>query len=326
MKTTLGTLKVMDLRSVFQNEAEDFTPWLSQPDNLALLGNEIRLGLELEGTEFPIGSFQADILARDIETEERVIIENQIEKTNHDHLGKIITYAAGVGAKTIIWVAREITSEHRRALDWLNEVCNQEINFFGVEVEVLQIGSSEPAPNFKVVSSPNEWSKAVKVRAQAVSVESETKLLQLEFWNALKEYMTEHKTFLRLQSPRPHHWYNIAVGRSRFSITLTVNTREQRLGCEIFIRGELAKKAFRLLENQKSGIEAELKSPLKWDSIEGGIGTRIAQYESGDIRHRDEWPKLLSWCKERAEVFHRVFAKRIRELDLEDENVSISSS
>lgn len=321
MKPSLGELKRLDLRSVFPDEAADFTPWLAEPENLARLADKLGLELEFEGIEVKIGSFEADILARDVATEDKVIIENQIEKTNHDHLGKIITYAAGMGAKTVVWVAKEITSEHKQALQWLNEVCNQEINFFGVEIVISQIDDSKPAVDFDVVCSPNEWSKAVKARTQAASVESATKQLQLEFWNTLKQHMTEQQTFLRLRNPRPQHWYNIAVGRSKFSIALTVNTTERRVGCEIFIRGPEAKKAFRLLERQKPEIERELNSQLEWKYLEDRIASRIIQYEKGDIRDREEWPRLLAWCQEHAEAFHQTFSKRIKELELEEEPV-----
>lgn len=321
MKPNLGMLKKLDLRSVFPDEAADFTPWLAEQQNLTKLADELGLELELEGIEYKVGSFEADILARDVGTEERVIIENQIEKTNHDHLGKIITYAAGIGAKTIVWVAKEITSEHKQALQWLNEVCNQEINFFGVEIKVFQIGNSEPAIKFDVTCSPNEWSKAVKARTQSATADSATKQLHLEFWTTLKQYMIEQHTFLRLQIPRPQHWYDIAVGRSGFHSSLSVNTTEKRIGCEIYLGGPEAKRAFRLLEQQKVEVEKELASRLEWKYLEGRIASRIVQYEKGDTHNREDWSRLLAWCKERAEAFHKVFSRRIKELDLEEEQV-----
>lgn len=322
MKPNLGELRGLELRKVFADEATDFTPWLAQSENLLRLSNKLGLDLELEGIEVKVGSFEADILARDVSTGDKVIIENQIEKSNHDHLGKIITYAAGMGAKTIVWLVKELTNEHEKALQWLNDVCAEDINFFGVELRLLQVDDSRPALDFRVVCSPNEWSKAVKARTQAATAESATKQLHLDLWNAVKEYITERGTSLRLQSPRPQHWYSIAVGRSGFQLSLTANTTEKRIGCELYMSGPDAKRAFRLLEKQKAEIEKELNGRLEWKYLEGRIACRIVQYEKGDTNNRAEWPRILSWFKDRAEAFHRTFSQRVQQLELEEEHVS----
>ncbi len=154
--TKLGRLEAVDPREIWKSEAGDFTPWLAQEENLSLLGDTIGIEMELEAKEKDVGPFRADVLCKDIATGHWVLIENQLEKTDHTHLGQLLTYAAGLQAVTIIWVAVKFTEEHRAALDWLNEITDESINFFGLEVELWRIGESPVAPKFNVVSQPNE--------------------------------------------------------------------------------------------------------------------------------------------------------------------------
>lgn len=158
----LGTIKKVDLKSVWPHEALDFTKWLAEESSLALLSEAVGMDLELREVESAVGSFRADIYAADTATGAKVIIENQLEDTNHDHLGKIITYAAGKGAQVVIWIVRHARDEHRQAIEWLNAHTDDEAAFFLVEIEVWSIGDSLPAPRFNVVEQPNEWARAVK--------------------------------------------------------------------------------------------------------------------------------------------------------------------
>lgn len=160
-KLLLGRLEKAELRQAWNNEAGDFTPWLAEPDNLVLLGEAVGLELELEAQEKNVGPFRADILCKDTLTGNWVLIENQLERTDHLHLGQLLTYAAGLKAVTIVWIAERFTDEHRVALDWLNEITNETINFFGLEIELWRIGDSPMAPKFNVVSQPNDWTKTV---------------------------------------------------------------------------------------------------------------------------------------------------------------------
>jgi len=243
MSGLLGILNRVDLRDFWKDEAREFTPWLSKEENLNILADTLGLELELVDTEVNVGNFNADIVAKDISNDRNILIENQLEKTNHDHLGKIITYASGLDAQVIVWICNKVTEEHRRAVDWLNDITNDKIAFFALEIELWKIDDSAPAPKFNIVCSPNEWAKIVKSTANQRKL-TDTKLLQGEFWNSFKEYIEQSGTLLKLRRPRPQHWYSISVGRSKFNINLTVNTQKKRLGCEIYIRGENAKGAF----------------------------------------------------------------------------------
>lgn len=312
----LGQLQPVDLRTVWDDEAGSFTPWLSKEANLKVLSDAIGVEFEAEDTEVLIGSYKADIVCKTSD-DETAIIENQLEKTNHDHLGKIITYASGLNAKYVIWICRKATEEHRRAIDWLNEISGEAVYFFLLELELWRIGESEPAPKFNVVCSPNEWAKEVRGGGISEGVWSETKMGHLEFWNRLKDYMEENKTFLRLRRPRPQHWYSMAVGRSKFQISLTRNTSHRKLGCEIYIRGRNAKMAFALLQEQKQEIESKT-GELEWKELPGKQDCRIVQYMDADVNDKDDWPRQFEWLRERAGLFHNVFSERIRKLNLSE--------
>ena len=160
----LGRLSQVDVREVWPSEANSFTPWLAQEENLRLLAETINMSLILEAREKPVGMFRADIIARNVHTGHLVLIENQLERTDHGHLGQLITYAAGLKAVSIVWVSSLFTDEHRAAFDWLNEVTDAGIAFYGLEMELWQIGDSAIAPKFNLVSKPNMFSKRVSER------------------------------------------------------------------------------------------------------------------------------------------------------------------
>ncbi len=314
MDKSLGKLEKVDPREYWKDEAKDFTPWLAQEENLELLGDTIGLRIELENTEIQVGKYRADIIARDVNSERTIIIENQLEKTNHDHLGKIITYASGLGAEIVIWVCNAVTDEHRNAIDWLNQISNEQIAFFALEIELWRINESPPAPKFNIVCSPNEWAKTVKETSS--NPLSETRLLQGEFWRELKDYFEENGTFLKLSKPPFVNYYGISLGRTGFSLNFTLNSHSKKMCCEIYTNGENAKKAFSLLEKDKKDIESEIQISLDWQrEVTRGKGCRIAVYRDGDIRERDSWQDYIVWFKDYAEKFHKAFAARIKAIE-----------
>jgi hypothetical protein len=231
----LGKLiKVEDLRTVWKHEALDFTKWLSKSENLALLGDEIGIEMNLIEREASIGNFSVDILAEEENTGRKIIIENQLEITDHDHLGKLITYASGYDAEIIIWVVKEVREEHRQAIDWLNEHTDEKLNFFIVKLELWRIDDSPCAVKFQVVSRPNDWTKSIR-QSTIKSNLTETKLLQLEFWKQFKEFVTAKGTTLKLRKALPQNWYDMSYGVSGANIVLTINTQSKLIGCEIYM-------------------------------------------------------------------------------------------
>jgi hypothetical protein len=183
----LGRLERVDLRDIWLSEASDFTPWLARKENLDILGQTLVIDLELEAQERPVGPFRADILCKDIGSDRWVLIENQLERTDHNHLGQLLTYASGLEAVTIVWIAAHFTEEHRSTLDWLNRITDGSFRFFGLEVELWRIGDSPPAPKFNIVSKPNDWSQSV---AQAALLPNTAKSLARHAADAIESAST----------------------------------------------------------------------------------------------------------------------------------------
>ena len=194
MKTQLSTLENVDIRNIWENETTDFTPWLAQSDNIDHIGEAIGIDLTVEEKEKPVGPYRADIFCKD-EGENPVLIENQLESTDHKHLGQLLTYASGLDAVTIIWVASEFSDEHRATLDWLNEHTAQGINFFGIVIEVKK-GNGHHYPVFNVVSQPNNWSKSINSDGyKTYGKLTETKKKQQDFWVFLKKTKRKKNNF-----------------------------------------------------------------------------------------------------------------------------------
>lgn len=234
MKYNLDKLKKVDLRDVWPHEALDFTKWLSEEPNLAILSSAVGIELELIETESSVGSFNVDIYAQEAGTGRKVIIENQLEDTNHDHLGKVITYAAGKGAEVVVWVVARARDEHRQAIEWLNQHTDSDFGFFLVEIELWSIGDSLPAPRFNVVEQPNEWTKAIKLSEGL----SETERVKLSYWTKYREVAQATPEFLRVfnpQKPSKDHWTTLSCGTSAYHIALLIDTQRGRIGIEFYV-------------------------------------------------------------------------------------------
>jgi hypothetical protein len=315
----LGQLEKVDPRTVWSHEAYDFTPWLAQEKNLNQLGDAIGIELELEGTEQNVGPFNADILCKDTVDDQWVLIENQMERTDHGHLGQLITYAAGLDAVTIVWIARRYTDQHRAALDWLNEITDEGINFFGIEIELWRIKDSPIAPRFSLVSKPNDWSKTVSRTTKQDGQLTETKKLQLEYWTAFAEHLKEHDVRVRPRTPKPRHWANFAVGRSGSHLAARVNTREHRVAVELGLTNEQeAEPLFYLLKDEQETIEDELGVAPSW-LPKPNKKRCIIQYEwQADPTDRGDWPNQHRRMTELLDAFHRAFSPRLKQLDPDD--------
>jgi hypothetical protein len=301
-----------------------FTPWLAEPANLQLLGEALGIELELEATEKSVGPFNADILCKDTATDSWVLIENQLERTDHKHLGQLITYASGLKAVTIVWIANPFTEEHRSALDWLNEITDDKFNFFGLEVELWKIGDSNVAPKFNVVSKPNDWSRSVAAGAASVENENLTgvKQLQLRFWTFFREYVNSRKTVITPTKPRPHHWMNMSIGRSGYKLIAVASTWDSQAESydsnEIRVEFEITRDPeaaiFTLFENEKDVIEDELGYSVTWWNIPEKISKRIFSLKSVNLSDESDWPNQAAWLLQHLEDFYRVFGPRVRKL------------
>ena len=317
MTPLLGKLERVDLRDVWENEARNFTPWLAREDNLAILGETLNMELELQAQEKSIGAFSADILCTNTDDGSDVLIENQLERTDHTHLGQLLTYAAGLHTVSIIWIAAKFTDEHRAAMDWLNEITDPKFRFFGLEVELWRIGKSLAATKFNIVSKPNDWTRSVSQSARRTKQGELTKIqtLQLDYWQSLRAYGEEQGCGLRFQSPRAQHWYNFGIGKTDTKLVALVNSRTSKIivGFESF--GDTGTAYFDLLFEDKEQIETALGFELDWYRLDGKKMSAIWYSHDGDLQDRDRWPEFHQWMIDHLEQFDAVFRPRIKEID-----------
>lgn len=314
MGRSLSQLVRVPLREAWRHEASDFTPWLAEEDNLSLLAEALGIGdLEVIGTEQWVGDFKVDILAED--GDGKLIIENQLAKTDHSHLGQIITYAAGIDARKVIWLAETFRPEHIAALQFLNEHTTEELNFFGVQIELYRIGDSPLAPKFEVVAKPSTWVKASREQAKAATVSSPTKQLQLQFWNALVEKLSTKAPGIKPQRPRPQHWLQHSLGRTGFILSATASQKDSRLGVEIYINASDSKKRFAQLFAQREAIEASLGLSLDWQELPDAHACRIVIYRTDSpLEEESRWGEYLDWVVTHVVRFDAVFRPIIRGL------------
>jgi len=316
MNQPLAKLERADVHKIWAKEASDFTPWLAEADNLSLLGEVIGVELELEAQEKNVGPFRADILCKDTVTDQWVLIENQLERTDHTHLGQLMTYAAGPKAVTIVWIADRFTDEHRAALDWLNEITDERFNFFGLEIELWRIGDSPYAPKFNAVCKPNDWTKPPPPGPGKMT---DTKLLQREYWSGLRQILIEAKSPVKPHKAHPQHWTNFAIGRAYFHMIAMVNTRENCIAVGLVMVGPEAKHHFHRLHSMQSGIERELDAEMDWLELPSKKESRIELRLSGaDIRKREDWSRQHAWLKKNLEELNRVFRPRVKSLDADE--------
>jgi len=316
MKSPLGQLNNIDVRSLWQNEAYDFTPWLAEEANLALLGSALGLELELENTEVSVGPYSADILAKDTGTGKYVVIENQLEKTDHDHLGKSITYAAVLDASTVVWIAPYFTDEHEKALTWLNDHSSDELAFFGVRLELWQIDDSRPSVRFDIVSQPADIVRQA-IKSGKSGKLSETQKLQLDFWTAVRDELRNQDSIPSVQSPRPQYWYDVSLGRSGIHLSNTASISLKKIGVRVYISNTVGDEALVQLMEQKDRIEGEIGKELVWNPNPENRDKTIALERPADLAAcRENWDEYVKWMVEMTVQFRKSFSPKVKALDL----------
>lgn len=311
----IGKLKKIDLRELWTGEATDFTPWLASEENISLLSEEIGIELEVVQEEQRVGMFRADILCKDTITDKFVLIENQLERTDHSHLGQLMTYAAGLDAVTIIWIAKTFSEEHRAAMDWLNGITDDKISFIGIEIEVYKIGESLPAPMFQIVAKPNDWSKSIRSSANTAGELTPTKQLNLEYWTALYKFLQSSDTFLKSQKPQPHHWTSYAIGRSNFHLSATVSIRDNFIRIELYISGSNAKDNYYKLKNlyeEEAGIYFD--NHLVWNELPDAKVSIVEIKKEANTSNRGEWQEQFQWFRKNIEKMDKFFRPKVKKL------------
>lgn len=303
----LGRLKeIKDLRKVWPHEALDFTPWLAKEDNLTLLADAVGLEITLDETESSVGDFNVDIFATETGTDRKIIIENQLEDTNHDHLGKLITYASGKSADIVIWVVKRAREEHRAAIEWLNNHTDENIAFFLLEIKLYQIGNSDIAVKFEVVEKPNDWAKEIKRHT------SESPILQAryDYWMAFNDYAFSNSKFAREFSKRKastDHWMTLSVGSSACHISLNQIRKDDLTVVEWYISDD--KTLFNRFLSHKEEIENEMEMNLDWRELPEKKASRILITHSADFQNRDAWSEQFEWMMDVALKMKKAFKK-----------------
>lgn len=305
----LGVMSKVDsnyLRVLWPGEATDFTPWLAEEENLNQLGDAVGIDMILEEREARVGSFSLDILAREDGGENRkIVIENQLQNTNHDHLGKLITYASGLDANVVIWIVRSARDEHRRAIEWLNQHTDDTLAFFLIEIELWRIGDSPIAPKFSVVEQPNTWEKTVKE-------ESATKLLQMDFWRAFREAANEDPVFMsefKTRKPSSRPYYDLGIGCKTCRLTLRAKIGEGIINAECYIVND--KPLYNKLKGHAATIHEAMGSTMKWHEAQQNC--RIILSRPADISDKDAWPEIFEWLRAQALKMKPLFKKLVNQ-------------
>lgn len=283
-------IQIKDLRQFWKDEARDFTPWLSEEENLMQLADTLNIDINFIERESSVGGFNADILAEDNEGN-KIIIENQLEDTDHDHLGKIITYASGKDAKYIVWIVKKARDEHRQAVEWLNQHTDNGLFFFLVEIELWKIGNSRPAPRFNIVVRPNDWVKEEKA-AKAYSKQEEQ---LLSFWRGFNDFADQNSTFqqhFKTRKPQSRHSYDISIGTGVCHIFILVTTRKKEITVGLYFR-QKDRQSYFTLKDKKDICEKLIKGKLHWR--EAKKDSKLFVLNQFDIDDPSSWDESYEW-------------------------------
>lgn len=311
-RPVLGRLEKVDLRAIWTNEARDFTPWLATEENLKLLSEAIGVTLLFDTMEKEVGPYRCDILCKIEGSESFVIIENQIEKTDHWHLGQLLTYAAGINASVIVWVASRFTEQHQAALQWLNEYTTEAISFFGLEVELWRIGDSPAAPKFNVVARPNSFVKRTMAERSQVAGGN---ALYFDYWTAFKEFLDTRETRFKFNKPGGDSWRVYSIGNSGYVLVPAISAQKKSIRVEFVMQNDFDKVRFRALEKARGQIDSLLPG-LDWKekphAAESSVGFLL---QGADVANKEDWPRQHEWLLEKLEALHRVLVPWVPELE-----------
>ena len=274
----LGKFKEVDIRSVWPHEQYDFSKWLTEEENIKELGNTLNLSLTDVNTEQYVGSYRCDIICKDELTGKSVLIENQLEQTNHDHLGKIVTYASGLDASVVVWIVANAREEHASAIEWLNKHTDEDVSFFLIEVHAYKIDNSDPAPMFKIIEQPNDFAKTVKSIAEKGEL-NESQKHRLDFWTQFNDIIDERGKPFNKHKASTDHGYTVAIGSSKCHLSIDLVNKEHRIRVGLWIGDD--KELYDQLLKEKEAIEEAFGAELVWDRLDNKKASVICTYIQG---------------------------------------------
>ena len=305
----IGKLKEVDIRNLWKHEQYDFSEWLSQSENIKLLDDVLGLTLTDITKEAYVGSYRCDIFAKDESSGIKVIIENQLEASNHDHLGKIITYASGLDAEVIVWIVKQAKEEHRSAIEWLNNNTNSNINFFLIELHAYTIENSIPAPFFEVIEKPNEFIKNSKINGEQDNL-NKSQSERLEFWNRFNEILIDRGKPFNVRKATTDHWYDVSLGTSEAHVSINLVNKESVVCIDLYINDN--KELFDSLYLKKDIIENDLGFKLFWDRLDNGKASRIKYNIKGlNYDNHSNYDELMNKVIDTAVKMRDTFKKYI---------------
>lgn len=303
----IGKLQEVHLRELWSHEQSDFSEWLARAENCELLNDALGLTLTDVQTETFVGSYRADLVAKDETSNMTVVIENQLESTNHDHLGKIITYASGLDADVVVWIVKTAREEHRSAIEWLNQKTLDGISFFLIEIHAYCIGDSLPAPKFEVIEKPNDFNKLRNKPAVDKEV-GRTGAERLEFWTLLNETLSDRGNPFNQRKATTDHWYDVAIGTSEANLSINLINAQGFIGIDLYIRDN--KELFDHFHGSAPQIEADLGFTMDWDRLEGKKACRVRYVIEGlNFDDHSNYPELINQVIDVAVAMRRVFKK-----------------
>lgn len=300
--------EIKNLRTVWPHEALDFTPWLSQEDNISLLADAIGIDITVDETESSVGDFNVDIFASETGTDRKIIIENQLEDTNHDHLGKLITYAAGKSADVIIWVVKHAREEHKAAIEWLNNNTDEKIGFFLCEIKLYQIDDSAPAVKFEIIERPNDWTKEIKKNESSNAIQQ----LRYDYWVEFQEYAFKNSEFSKnfnKRKPSNDSWLNFSIGSSACHLAVSQIRQRNELDVELYIDND--KDLFANLLMNKNKIENDTELTFDWRELPDRKASRIVIEKTVSFENKNQWISQFDWLIDTMIKMKNVFKKYI---------------
>lgn len=305
----IGKLKEVDIRNLWKHEQYDFSEWLSMSENIKLLDDILGLTLTDITKEAYVGSYRCDIFAKDESSGIKVIIENQLEASNHDHLGKIITYASGLDAEVIVWIVKQAKEEHRSAIEWLNNNTNNNVNFFLIELHAYTIENSVPAPFFEVIEKPNGFIKNSKINGEQDNL-NKSQSERLEFWNRFNEILIDRGKPFNVRKATTDHWYDVALGTSEAHVSINLVNKESVVCIDLYINDN--KELFDSLYSKKDIIENDLGFKLIWDRLDNGKASRIKYKIKGlNYDNHSNYDELMNQVIDTAVKMRDTFKKYI---------------
>lgn len=305
--TRIAKLKEVEVRELWQHEQYDFSAWLAKDDNIEYLNNILGLTLTDIDKEVFVGQYRCDIVAKDETTNDVVIVENQLDSTNHDHLGKIITYAAGLNAKYIVWIVREAKEEHRAAIEWLNNNSSKDVNFFLIEIHAYSIGESDPAPKFEVIEKPNDFTKKDRMSKKSDEL-NKTQSERLFFWEQFNQTLVSYGRPFNERKASTNHWYDVAIGGTRDAHLVIVLLNKDHC---IFVQLSInSKDVFDNLFQHKEDIETAFGSQLTWERRDNKK-TSLIKYriKNLDFEDRSNYNELSQQAIEAVINMRKIFKK-----------------